>query len=209
MPRTASQGPSLPYAARLTDGRTVRVAPVTADAPVPPGGDPALREARALIASLLTMNPAAAEAHGISLPVAWAAAVPGDPAGDLGLAWWTALPYHQFTAVAEVALAPGARRSGLGRVLLDLLALSAADRGVEWLQVRLPAGEERALAAALKTHRGRVTDRDGASCFVEIPLAGDPRRFHRSGVHWPVRRSAQPPLRPSAPQHVQSQGEIK
>lgn len=193
MPRSASRGPSFPYAARLTDGRTVRVTPIDRQDGGTAGrqdGRDHLREVRSLITGLMDLGPTATETFGLSLPTAWAAGDPDRPGeGDLGIAWWTPIPYHRITAVAEVALAPGMAGTGLGRMLLDLLVLSAAERGVEWLQVRIPAAEEPRLAPVAKSLGGRVTDREGDVCFVEIPLAQGRRRFLRSGVHAPIRPS--------------------
>jgi hypothetical protein len=178
-----------PFCARLGTGQAVQIERIGPDTPRRQTGDPELSELRALIASLLTLNPLAAEAHGINLPTAWLATTAGDSAGaELGIAWWTPLPWHRLTAIAEVKLSQEMNATGLGRLLLDLVVMSATERGVEWLQVRLP-GDDPELARAVASLRGRaLTGDEGANRF-EIPLGTRSRRFHRSGVHHPVRRA--------------------
>ena len=178
-----------PFQARLATGQTVQIERIGPETPMPETGDGELRELRSLIGGLLALSPLAAEAHGISLPTAWLATATGaGPATDLGVAWWTPLPWHRLTAIAEVKLAGGMAATGLGRLLLDLVVMSATERGVEWLQVRIPE-DATELAQAVATLRGRaLSPEDGANRF-EIPLGTRSRRFHRSGVHHPVRRA--------------------
>ena len=178
-----------PFCARLGTGQAVQIERIGPDTPRRQTGDAELSELRALIGSLLTLNPLAAEAHGINLPTAWLATAAGDSLGtELGIAWWTPLPWHRLTAIAEVKLGPEMAATGLGRLLLDLVVMSATERGVEWLQVRIPE-DATELAQAVATLRGRaLSPEDGANRF-EIPLGARSRRFHRSGVHHPVRRA--------------------
>ena len=177
-----------PFCARLGTGQAVQIERIGPDTPRRQTGDAELSELRSLIGSLLTLDPVAAETHGISLPTAWlATAADGPPGAELGIAWWSPLPWHRLTAIAEVKLGPEMTGTGLGRLLLDLVVMSATERGVEWLQVRLP-GEDPELTRAVASLRGRALAGDEGANRFEIPLGTRSRRFHRSGVHHPVRR---------------------
>ena len=118
---------------------------------------------------------------GSAMPAAWVARAPhGASDQDLGIAWWMSLPWRRRTAIGEVVLGPGQSAQGLGRVLLDLLVLSATECGIEWLQVRLP---ERTLDldATVRRLNGRPVAGDPGR--IEIPLAHGHRRYHPSGFH--------------------------
>ena len=164
------------FTATLGDGRTVVVRPL-GNGEEPTG----FGEVGRTVGRMAALDEVEALQAGISVPTAWVAGVEGRPA-DLGLAWFTTLVGSPETAAAEVRLAAGATRLGLGPMLLDTLVIAATERGVACLSVRLSELADD-YVPSLARHGARFTVSDGGVLTASLSLGGGQRRFHWSGMH--------------------------
>lgn len=167
------------FTATLGDGRPIEITPVGRGGPAPT----AFGEIGRTVARMAALDEADAVRLGISVPAAWLARLaPALGAGELGLAWFTTLVGTPERAAAEVRLARGAARAGLGPMLLDTVVLAATERGVTCLTVRLGDHDDD-YAPALGRYRARLSRSEGGVLTAELSLGSRLRRFHWSGLH--------------------------